>query len=83
MKPKHAYLASAAIWALLCVAHYVVHTLAVLAGPRDGDLYAYSWSFQAITFALVFLPIWFIALCIVIAAEMRHFSLRRKNEERA
>jgi hypothetical protein len=57
----------------LVIAHYILRTHSILTGPRDGDLYAYSWSFQGIVFLIFVFPFWLIALCAMIALEIRHF----------
>jgi hypothetical protein len=74
MKPKHVYLASVAAWALLCLGHFVFRTHAFLTGPRDGDLYSYSWSFQSVMFLIFRFPLWFVALALVLLFEIWHFS---------
>jgi hypothetical protein len=81
MKAKQFYLTSTAIWALLCVAHYVFRTHSILAGPRDDDLYAFSWGFQSIMFLLFRFPLWCVVLATVLLAGSWHFSRSKKNQK--
>ena len=82
MNAKRWVVAKIGIWLVLCAAHFVFRTHSILSGPKEGDLYAYSWSFQAIMFLIFRFPFWLIALVILFRAELLDF-LRPKNEERA
>ena len=81
MKAKHWYLATIALWVLMCLAHFIFRTHSILSGPRDGDLYAYSWSFQTMAFLIFRFPLWCLALALGLAAELWHFSRQRINEK--
>ena len=79
MKPSYIYIASVALWIALVTAHYILRTHLILTGPRDGDLYAYSWSFQGLVFLIFVFPFWLFALCAMIALEIRHFRSARSK----
>ena len=81
MNAKQCYLATIALWALLCAAHFVVRTHWLLAGPRDGDVYAYSWSFQAGMFLIFRFPFWCAALAATLLGEAWGFSRHRANRK--
>jgi hypothetical protein len=82
MKPKHCYLATIALWALLCLAHFVLRTHSILTGPRNDDLYSYSWSFQLMAFLVFLFPLWCVAMAVGLLAEVWHFA-RHKTDEKA
>jgi amino acid permease len=77
MKSRHAYWASIVAWGLLCLGHFVFRTHTILSGPRDDDLYAYSWTFQSIVFLIYRFPLWCLALVALLVLESWHFSRRR------
>lgn len=45
------------VWALAITGHYAIRTWLFLSGSHQGDLYSYSWSFQALTFLIWPFPI--------------------------
>jgi len=69
MRLKTTISSSVAVWAICCGFHYYLYTLAILQGPHDDDAYAYSWSFQALAFAIVRLPFWILGLLAIVAGE--------------
>jgi len=83
MKGKQLYFTSVAVWILLCVVHFIFRTNAILSGPRDGEQYAYTWSYQAVMFIIFRFPLWLIALAAVLFAELRYYAREKKNEKRA
>jgi hypothetical protein len=62
---------------------FVFVTLRYLAHPTDGDLYAHSWSFQAIAFCFYGLPLFIVVSFILIAIERAifHFIQRRQSDD--
>jgi hypothetical protein len=48
---------------------YYGRTVANLANPSDGDLYAHSWSFQIMVFLVVYLPTTSILFAALLALE--------------
>ena len=66
---------------MLCAAHFVTRTLGILRGPHDGDLYAYSWSFQAVVFAIFRFPFWLIGALVAFLAERSYFVRRTPKRE--
>ena len=65
------------IWVVLCFAHYYLRTLGILSGPHDGDLYAYSWSYQAMAFAVVCFPNWILVLGLAYLLEALYFFWKK------
>jgi hypothetical protein len=80
MKAKHVYLASFALWVVLCTCHFILRTEAILNGPRDSDEYAYAWSFQSAMFLIFRFPLWCVALVLILALESWHFSRQRLKQ---
>ena len=68
------------LWLALCVAHYVVRTHAILNGPRDNDLYAYTWGFQAVAFLLFRFPFWLLALAGLLGGDVARWLRPNHNE---
>jgi len=66
------------VWSLLCFGHFYLKTSQILSGPHDGDLYAYSWSYQAVMFSIFRLPVWLLILGLVMILEDLYFSRRDK-----
>jgi hypothetical protein len=79
MSPKRTYLISVALWAVFCVGHFLLRTHAILMGPRDVDLYAYSWGFQFWMFLFFPFPVWIVALGFALLLEMWYFSSKQKK----
>jgi hypothetical protein len=73
------YVGSFIVWSLLCFGHYYLRTLTILSGPHDGDLYAYSWSYQAIMFLIFLFPIWILILGLVYFLEAFYFIRKQKS----
>lgn len=68
-----------ALWALACSLWFYIPTRAYLAAPATGDLYAHSWSFQALNFGVSRLVWCFLGLCLLLIAEvalLRRFGRR-------
>jgi hypothetical protein len=81
IKAKYCCLTTIALWALLCVAHFVLRTHSILTGPRDGDLYAYTWSFQLVAFLVFRFPLWCLGLAAGLSAELWYFARHRTDEK--
>ena len=58
------------LWALLCGVYEFQRIYSLLAGPRDGDVYAYGWGFQLLVFAAFRFPFWILALLCVFILEL-------------
>lgn len=67
-----------AIWAVLVSVHFVTRTVALLHDFHSGDLYAYSWTFQVVAFTLWPLPIWLLALCVILT--IVYFFLKQQSQ---
>lgn len=80
MKARYIYAVSAILWMILVAAHYIFHTHSILSGPRNGDLYAYSWSFQAIVFLTSIFPFWLAALCAIIVLEVCYLRTHSQKQ---
>ena len=65
------------IWGLCCLAHYYFRTAAFLRGPHEGDLYAFSWGFQAFNFAVYPFPVWLMALGVALYCEREYFNQKQ------
>ena len=65
-----AILAAVGLW-------FAVRTVNYLAGPPDGDVYAQTWSFQAIVFALLYLPRALLAAGLLLLAQSLLLKRRR------
>jgi hypothetical protein len=81
MKTRNINLKIAALFAGLITVHYVIQTAVILSGPRHGDLYAYSWSFQALSFSVSWLPLWLVALAVVLTSISRTGRNRQMKSE--
>ncbi len=78
-KPQRVYAASIGIWAALVCCHAAWHIHVALSGPVDVEVYANSWQFQAMAFALVKLPYWLMAIVAVLLAEFLVFGRQAKH----
>jgi uncharacterized SAM-binding protein YcdF (DUF218 family) len=56
---------------------FAVRTVDYLAGPADGDVYAQAWAFQAIVFALIYLPRALLAAGLLLLAQSLLLKGRR------
>ena len=74
--PAIASLTTMSIWATLVALHFLVRTASYLDGPPTGDLYSYSWGFQAFAFLVWPFPVWMIILCAVLT--LQFITLRRR-----
>jgi hypothetical protein len=68
------------VWLIVCLSFELHRISALLALPPSGDLYAHTWSFQLMMFAIFRLPLWLIGLLVVFAAE---FALLTRRTSRA
>jgi hypothetical protein len=61
---------------------YFIRTAAYLAKPTDGDLYAHTWSFQAMVFVVYLVPAvaLFVALIALELLVLSWFPGRRTNK---
>lgn len=57
------------VWAILCLAYFYIRTAIYLSGPQEGDLYSYTWSFQALGFSIAQLLFCILALGLVLFIE--------------
>jgi hypothetical protein len=57
------------LWLLLCTGYDGFRIASLLRHP-GGDLYANTWSFQLMVFAVFRLPIWVFALLVVLLGEL-------------
>ena len=74
MNKKQVMLWSLTIWGILCLLHYVIQTALIMREPHEGDLYSYSWGFQALNFAFGYLPFWIVALAVILISEWNYFK---------
>lgn len=70
MNPRRLYLASIALWIVLCAAHFWFRTTGILSEPGETDLYALTWSYQLMAFLLVRFPLWLLGLIPLLSAEV-------------
>ena len=78
-------LAQLALAILLFLVVFYVRTKELLAGPHVGDLYAYTWGFQSVVFALFWLPAILLCAGIILIVErqlLKPYYLVRQTEER-
>jgi hypothetical protein len=55
---------------LLALSGWYAHrTIDLLAAPPSGDLYAHTWGFQLMVFALMYLPATLVALTVLLLVE--------------
>ena len=57
------------VWLILCLGYELYRISRFLALPATGDLYAHSWSFQLMAFAVFRFPFWLIALLVIFVIE--------------
>jgi hypothetical protein len=57
---------------------FMLRTKAYLAGPADGDLYAQTWGFQIMIFAIGYIPWILLVVGILIIFESYAMSQKRK-----
>jgi hypothetical protein len=77
-------LIQAGISAVALTIWFFVTTRAYLAAPPDGDLYAHTWSFQAMNFCMFYLPPYIFILCALLLTEravLRRLGQRKMNQE--
>lgn len=77
--PTIATFAIALIWSVLVVLHFLARTISVLDEPHIGDLYSYSWGFQALAFLVWPFPVWMVILCAVLIIQL--ILMRHRNSE--
>lgn len=68
------YAITVLVWFLACVGVNAWLISIYLANPTDGDLYAHTWGYQLVVFSIFRLPIWFLGLLVVLAAEYVFFA---------
>jgi hypothetical protein len=74
---KAVYLGTIGAWLIACAALELPGMAAYARDKPWGDAwFTYTWSFQLMTFGAFRLPLWLLALAIVLALE-RHFLRRR------
>jgi hypothetical protein len=65
---------------------FVHRTQGYLAVPTDGDLYAHTWSYQALTFFMTYGAVAMLAVLLLICLEfiaLNWLTWRRENGNRA
>jgi len=65
-----------AIWLLICFSYELHRIAAILALPPSGDLYAYTWGFQLMTFVIFRFPVWIAALIVIYIFEIALLTQR-------
>ena len=78
-------LAQLALAILLVLVVFYVQTKELLAGPRVGDLYAYTWEFQSVVFILFWLPATLLCAGIFLIIErqlLKPYYLAQQTEGR-
>ena len=67
------------LFAVTCSAiWFYFRTMAFLAGPPSGDLYANNWRFQLVVFATVWLPATLLFVGIALAIQRTWFARNRR-----
>ena len=64
------------LWGACLLIYFCFYVVSRLSGPLSPDVYANTFSFQIIAFALTVLPYWLMGLLIVLFSE---FALFRKH----
>lgn len=77
--PAIATFTAISIWATLVALHFLVRTVFYLDGPPTGDLYSYSWGFQAVAFLIWPFPVWMVVLCAILI--IQYILIRRRISE--
>lgn len=67
------------LWTLACGAHFYFRTTSILNGPHEGELYAYTWSFQALSFCVFRLPLWVVGLVLIVGMEWAMVTRARRT----
>jgi hypothetical protein len=67
------------VWATLVILHFLARTVSLLDGPPSGDLYSYSWGFQAFAFLVWPFPVWMVILCTIMI--LQFILMRRRISE--
>ncbi|WP_152606705.1 hypothetical protein [Aquabacterium sp. NJ1] len=77
--PQRVYAGSVGIWGTLVCCHAAWYIHAALSTPLGTDVYADSWQFQAMAFALFKLPYWLMFIVTVLLAEFFVFGRKAKQ----
>ncbi len=77
--PAIATFTTISIWATLVALHFLVRTVSYLEGPPTGDLYSYSWGFQAVAFLAWPFLVWMAVLCAILIIQF--ILLQRRISE--
>jgi len=77
--PSIATFTTIPVWATLVALHFIVRTVSYLDGPPTGDLYSYSWGFQAFAFLIWPFPVWMVVLCAILI--IQYILIRRRISE--
>ncbi len=72
--------ATLVVWLVVCLAYEIHRVATFLALPPSGDLYAHTWSFQLMVFAVFRFPLWLVGLLVILIVE---FALLRRRTPRA
>ncbi len=59
---------------------FYTKTYECLANPRDGDLYAHTWSFQAIAFSVFAVPLCIVVMVVLLWLE--RFTIRKISKRK-
>ena len=72
-----------AVWLVICAAVELPRIPASATVATNGDLYAHTWPFQLLVFAMFRFPLWLIGLLLVVAAEIALLTRRSHRREPA
>ena len=81
MNRKLTMIMTVLLWSLCCLVHYYFRTINIFQGPRENDLYVYSWVFQGMCFGMFQFPLWLCGLVIVLFGESLYFSRKEKMKK--
>ena len=66
---RKTYLGTILAWLIVCVGYAAWSLATYRPSPIDGDFYAHNWNYQLIVFLVFRLPLWIVALFVVIGIE--------------
>lgn len=73
---KQAQKVTFVVWLVLVLVAFITQLALAYHDNLDEDFYTHALGFQAVSFAIFYLPIYFVVLCLVLLAEYAVFYLK-------
>ncbi len=78
-RPLKTYLTTVALWLIVCIGYNGWRLATYTPNPLDRDFYAHDSGYQFIMLIIFQLPIWIVALLLILCVEMVVFKSRETS----